>query len=319
MIYAGKKANDTGDATVIGNSQYNSKYWDPTYVGYKYNEKLVLNSNNETTEYNWFVNTNKYNYGTSYSFDETTKIFTLTGTIRKLTWKDDHDEIVKGNLYTCLDTGCNVLYKVIGYSSDTVMIVQPITYGNANYRDTLINTANSTIKTTLDAWYENNMMGYTSYLADTTFCNDRSLTSGSGYLITSATTYGSYDRLLARTPNLKCLQDSDKFKVSNKNAKLDYSVSLITADEVSMAGGVYGVANNSYYLYNGQYIWTLSPAKFYSNYSNASVWLMYDYGGLGWEFVSHSIGIRPVINLKQDVEIMSGDGTSIAPFKIKIS
>ena len=28
------------------------------------------------------------------------------------------------------------------------------------------------------------------------------------------------------------------------------------------------------------------------------------------------IGVRPVINLKPDVKITSGDGTSIAPYKI---
>ena len=49
MIYAGKKTNDTGEATTIGKSQFNSKWWDPTYVGYKYNEKFSLHENNGTT------------------------------------------------------------------------------------------------------------------------------------------------------------------------------------------------------------------------------------------------------------------------------
>ncbi len=59
MIYSGKSPSDTGEATTIGNSQFNSKYWNPTYVGYKYNEKFSLHENNGTTEYSWFTNTQK--------------------------------------------------------------------------------------------------------------------------------------------------------------------------------------------------------------------------------------------------------------------
>ena len=83
MIYSGKTTSDTGAATAIGNSQYNSKYWDPAYVGYKYNEKFSLHESNGTTGYNWFTNTTKYNFGTGYTFDESTKKFTLTGTIKQ--------------------------------------------------------------------------------------------------------------------------------------------------------------------------------------------------------------------------------------------
>ena len=318
LIYSGKNTSDTGTAVTIGNSQYNNKYWDPTYVGYKYNEKFSLHENNGTTGYNWFTNTQKYNYGTGYSFDESTKKFTLTGDIQQLTWKDNHDEIVKNNLYSCLNTSCNVVYKVTGYQNETTMTVQPISYSSDSYADAVTNTTNSSIKTTLDTWYKNNMTAYTSYLADTTFCNDRSVTSGSGYL-TTPTTYGAYGRLLSRrAPSLKCAQNNDKFTLTNESARLDYPVSLITADEASMAGGVVGVANSNYYLYNGQYTWTLSPSDFSSNYSNAYVWSVTPSGGLNhWNGVTNSFGVRPVVNLKADTLITKGDGTSLNPYVVK--
>ena len=319
LIYSGKNTSDTGTAVTIGNSQYNNKYWDPAYVGYKYNEKFSLHESNNETNYTWFTNTQKYNFGTGYSFDESTKKFTLTGDIKQLTWKDNHDEIVKNNLYSCLNTSCNVVYKVTGYSSETVMMVQPISYSSDSYADAVTNTTNSSIKTTLDTWYKNNMTAYTSYLADTTFCNDRSVTSGSGYLTTPTTTYGAYGRLtLRRAPSLKCAQDSDKFTLTNESAKLDYPVSLITADEASMAGGVVGVANSNYYLYNGQYTWTLSPSLFRSNASNAYVWDVLPSGGLNaWNDVTYSFGARPVINLKADTQITKGDGTALNPYVVK--
>ena len=319
LIYSGKSTSDTGTTVTIGNSQYNSKYWDPAYVGYKYNEKFSLYENNETTGYNWFTNTQKYNFGTGYTFDESTKKFTLTGTIKQLTWKDNSSEIVSGKLYSCLNTSCNVVYKITGYSNDTTMIVQPISYSSDSYADAVINNANSTMKTTLDTWYKNNLTSSASYIADETFCNDRSVTGESGYLTTPTTYYGAFNRLYnKRTPSLKCVQDNDKFKVSNASAKLDYPISLITADEVAMAGGVYNTANSNYYLYNGQYFWTLSPSHFESYRSNARVWYMNPSGSLDpWNHVAYSIGTRPVINLKSDTQITKGDGTALNPYVVQ--
>ena len=318
MIYSGKSTTDAGEAVTIGNSQFNSKYWDPTYVGYKYNEDFELHENNGTTGYNWFTNTSKYNYGTGYTFDTSTKKFTLTGTIKQLTWKDNHDEIVKNNLYSCLETSCNVVYKVTGYSNDTTMIVQPVTYSSKSLATAQTNNTNSAIKTTIDTWYKNNLTAYTSKLSDETFCNDRSISSGTGYKTDSTTFYESYNRnAIKRSPSLKCVQDNNKFKVSNASAKLDYPVALITADEMAMAGGVRDTANTNYYLYNGQYQWSFSPGHFYSTFSVATVWYVYPSGGLdSWLGVNGSFGVRPVINLKADILITKGDGSALNPFTI---
>ncbi len=321
LIYSGKSTSDTGTSVTIGNSQYNSKYWDPAYLGYKYNEKFSLHESNGTTGYDWFTNTTEYNFGTGYTFDESTKKFTLTGTIKQLTWKDNHDEIVSGKLYSCLNTSCNVVYKITGYQSDTRMTVQPISYSSDSYADAVTNNTNSTMKNTLDTWYKNNLTSYASYIADETFCNDRSVIEGSGYLTTPTTYYGAYGRLYEKkAPSLKCAQDNDKFKVSNASAKLDYPISLITADEVAMAGGVWNTANSNYYLYNGQYFWTLSPSYFASNYSAARAWGVASSGSLiQWYRVTDSYGARPVINLKVDTQITKGDGTALNPYAVKTS
>ena len=319
MIYSGKSTTDTGEAVTIGNSQFNSKYWNPTYVGYKYNEDFELHENNGTTGYDWFTNTSKYNYGTGYTFDASTKKFTLIGTIKQLTWKDNHDEIVKSQLYSCLNTSCNVVYKVTGYGSDTRMTVKPISYSSKSLAPAQTNNTDSAIEITLDTWYKNNLTAYTSKLADETFCNDRSISSGTGYKTDSYTYYGSYNRNVdRRAPSLKCAQANDKLKVSNASAKLDYPVALITADELAMAGGVFDTTNTNYYLYNGQYQWTLSPGYFSPSYSNAFVWYVHPSGGLlPWFLVTYSFGARPVINLKADTLITKGDGTTLNPFVVE--
>ena len=318
MIYAGKKTNDTGEATSIGTSAFNDKYWDPAYVGYMYNEDFSLHKNTATTVYNWFTNTQKYDYGTGYTFDESTKKFTLAGTIKQLTWKDNHDEIVSGNLYSCLNNWCNVVYKITGYQSESVMLVNVISNSSNSYEKAKLNVNNSNLKNTIDTWYKKNLVNYASYLADETFCNDRSISVGTGYLTSSTTYYGSYQRItFKKQPSLKCSQNEDKFNLANENAKLKYSVALITADEVAMAGGVYMVENNYYYLSSDNYILTISPATFRDVDTRAIAWAVLPSGALyPWDSVSNSRTVRPVINLKADIKITSGDGTSIAPFKI---
>ena len=324
MIYSGKSTSDTGDAVTIGESQFNSKYWDPTYVGYKYNEDFSLHESNGTTFYEWFTNTQNYNFGTGYTFDTSTRKFTLTGDIKQLTWNDNHEEIVNNQLYSCLETSCNVVYKIVGYNSATTMIVQPISYSSNSLLTAQTNKTDSPIKTKLDNWYKTNLTSYTSKLADETFCSDRSIASGSGYLTTPTTFYGAYNRLQEnRKPSLKCSQDNDKFKMSNESAKLDYPVGLILADEVALAGGrgYYNgeySPNSNYYLYNGKYYWSLSPSLFNPTYSYASVWFVLPSGSLRpWDNVTNFLGVRPVINLKADTLITKGDGSSLNPFIVK--
>ena len=324
MIYSGKSTSDTGDAVTIGNSQFNSKYWDPTYVGYKYNEDFSLHENNGTTGYDWFTNTTKYNFGTGYTFDNSTKKFTLTGDIKQLTWNDNHDEIVNNQLYSCLNTSCNVVYKIVGYISATQMIVQPISYSSNSLLSAQTNKTDSPIKTKLDNWYKTNMTSYTSKLADETFCSDRSISSGTGYKTDSYTFYVAYNRLQDnKKPSLKCSQNNDKFKMSNESAKLDYPVGLILADEVALAGGrsYYNgkySPNSNYYLYNGKYYWTLSPSYFNPYYSGAYVWYVLPSGSLcPWDYVTASMGVRPVINLRADTLITKGDGSALNPFVVE--
>ena len=208
MIYSGKKIGDIGSDASIGYIQYAGKSFSPVYVGYKYNEKFSLHENNEVIRYVWFTNTQKYNFGTGYTFDESTKKFTLTGDIKQLTWTDNHEEIVNNQLYSCLNTSCNVVYKVTGYNDDNVMKVQPITYNVDNYQETLQNRIDSSIKLKIDQWYRTNLIQYSSYLADETFCNNRNILSGSGYKEDADTIYVTNELYENKSPNLKCSNET---------------------------------------------------------------------------------------------------------------
>ena len=102
---------------------------------------------------------------------------------------------------------------------------------------------------------------------------------------------------------------------SRGNKALTNPVGLITADEVSMAGGVYGDINKSYYLYTGQQYWTMSPYLFPTTNSHVHVFVVWLDGYLSGSPVLYTFGVRPVINIASDVEI-TGSGTSADPYVV---
>ena len=186
------------------------------------------------------------------------------------------------------------------------------------------NTTNSTIKTTIDNWYISNLeaKGYTKYLSTTAvYCNDRS-TSDNTY-------FGAYTRLNTnKTPSYDCTDTNDKFTVdtSTGNGKLTYPIALMTADEVSFAGGVIYTNAPTWYYKNSAngsstgstYWWLLSP--YIWNGSGARVFFVdgSSYPGyLGSNSVTYTYGVRPAVSLKSCVKTSGGDGSANAPYTIE--
>ena len=194
------------------------------------------------------------------------------------------------------------------------------TTGASSYEETHANTNDSTIKGVIDSWYEENMTEYTNRLEDTVWCNDRSVVSDSTYsgtgAGTEATGYGARNRLYVnRTPTLECINENDRFTVSeeNGNGALTYPVALLTADEIAYAGGVNGSTNISYYLYTNTTFWSLSP--FYFSGGFARVFRVGSTGNLYNDRVSSTCGVRPAVSLRPGVKVTSeGDGTMENPY-----
>lgn len=218
------------------------------------------------------------------------------------------------------------------------------TAGASTYAVAHSNTNNSTIKTLIDNWYKTNIVdkGFSNYVADAIYCNDRSLVpttdtnvntifsnmqgednTGLGYG-SNTTAYGSFKRnYVEHTPSLKCPNNNDKFTTENiGNSKLTYPVALITTDEVSLAGGLTFdleagnyVKNQDYYLYNGNYYWTMTPWSFFGG--DAFVDSVFD-AGLDFGYVNDSSGsgaARAVISLNSNA-ISVGSGTMTDPFVV---
>ena len=235
-------------------------------------------------------------------------------------------------------------------SSDNIAYVSYM-YGNlGSVANARANTTNSTIKTTIDNWYISNLeaKGYTKYLSTTAvYCNDRS-NPASGYNTGKTSfNYGARTRLdTYKTPTYDCTDTNDKFTVdtSTGNGKLTYPIALMTADEVSFAGGLYANYNaNAWYFRNAKegtlttsssstdasysstgltYWWLLSPFYWFGSSARASVFYV---GGsslpgfLGDYFVDGTRGVRPAVSLKSCVKTSGGDGSAGTPYTIEES
>lgn len=202
------------------------------------------------------------------------------------------------------------------YNDNTYVGYMYGTKGASTYEDTHSNTTNSTIKTKLDSWYDTNIVntGNEKYIADAIYCNDRSVSSGTG-IGTTATTYAAKTRGDNGTPTLKCPNNNDKFTKSTTigNGKLTRMIGLITTDEVMYAGGIYGTTNTEYYLYSSTFYWTMAPYSYASGFADVG---SVNYGGdLSDRHVRSASAVRPVVSLKSDA-ISGGSGTAASPFLV---
>ena len=188
-----KSCNNTGIATQIGTSAFNSSYSSPADVGYMYGTRYTYISKDfpfiSVLNQLWTANTNYY-YGTSVTYSNGT--YTLQNAESK-SWSDNYSALT--GYYTCgsTSTTCSTVYYIVGANSSvqyslslsdgvTVPATQTITLGkgitdNGNNTYTLTDTV--TVKKV--DWYTN-YSTYTNYY----MCKDlTSTTCDSKYLITS--------------------------------------------------------------------------------------------------------------------------------------
>lgn len=182
----------------------------------------------------------------------------------------------------------------------------------------------------LENWYINNLVSYGDKIdINAGFCGDRTPSTSQteinnqGGTGTITTYYGAYIRLITnKAPSLKDCPNDDLYTTSGSskgNESLTYPIGLISADEVALAGGAYGQTNYGYYLYTDQLYWTMSPFYFYT--TSAYLFAVNSAGSISGslvhnQFVNCTLGIRPVINLKNDV-ILSGSGTVSDPYVVE--
>jgi len=343
MIYYGTSPSKYESITT---TNFNIQNYDPTYVGLKYNDDFDETPLERGETNSAFGSGSTYNYYFSrgYTYDPATKKFSLNiedGNFMTGIWEKDHEQILnEGYIYTCMNTSataqCRILMQLTRYSYNEKYdqhnyFYKRIMTASSSYEEAVQNKYKSILLQRIDEWYETNIKDQrdssnnllSDYLADGIFCNDRRLNSGNGFNPFSGTIYYDANRRIgSRTPQLTCTNQNDRFTEAdtvNGNGALDYKIATLTADELSFAGGINDSsnANNLFYLYSdsGSY-WTMTPN--YNSTSGTSHNYHYSNGYITSTQISNSRGIRPVINLKANTKIVSGEGTIDSPFEITL-
>lgn len=199
-----------------------------------------------------------------------------------------------------------ILDKSAGYGKYSEKVNAPDYTGfKYVYNDESIN---NTINNYLLEWYQNTIVAkeLDKYVIASTFCNDSNY-----YMEGNHTYFNGYRRIVNEfSPALKCPTTMSDF-----GGTYSQKVGLISADEVLMAGGLYNINNFSYYLYNGESFYTMTPGDYYGYVAN--VLTVNNSGGIQLSRVDSELGIRPVINLNPTITV-SGSGTQADPYTIDL-
>ena len=293
---------DVAHYSQLGTSAFNANYKSPSLVGYMFN-----------TEYDYKSGSKSGEYYTTATWNGTT--YDLTSSNNGSVPDVEHHYICdtdctkvryyyySTNYYILLENGTTVedaIYKMTGNGT----VETKSKTNNANYE---LNNYNSAMKGYLDNWYKKNLTGYTSFLDGTSvYCNDRSIRELGGWNPTNSpsltTTLQFYQYSANR--DLNCVNEWDRFAVTNTKAKLTYPIGLLTEPERNLM-----TAN---FAKTRQYYWGASPDSF--NYSPARVRYVHTSGDVSFGTVLVSYGARGVVSLRPGTKLEKGTGTYNDPY-----
>ncbi len=221
------------------------------------------------------------------------------------------------------------------------------TPGSSSYEETHVNTNPSTVLTNLNKWYTNvlsKLSGFNeSHLADTIWCNDKSVISNTfinplNITIGNNFGYGDNTNYYNLIQNLLFADEVLDFNCSTNNLSkftvvdTEYGngalkkygkVGILTGEEITFAGGVALTDSPTYYLRQNATanMWMgLSPALYLTNGTEDFLPGAYVVGVSDGTLIPYHVnyngGIRPVIALTSSIAISSGNGTATNPYKV---
>ena len=311
-------------------------------------KKILADNPNRSTRTDFSTIFNSATTGTLYTATEKNVHNTSDTTVYYYASKTTNNWVKFANFYwriirTNADGSVRLLYHGTSPEATNAYIGTSSfngTYNNSMYVGYMYGTSgsqasnrtnknSSTIKKAIDTWYLSNLNSYSKYLStEAVYCSDRSV--GYGNYSSSGSTFYYSARVRVNTnyaPTYDCTTAEDAFSGSNESAKLTYPIGLMTADEVSYAGGKFYSENTStwYFLNSTEGSsagntawWLMSPDIWYN--SNSYAFFIYGQSNNG-QFNTGSVGntfaIRPVISLKGNLIWKSGDGSSANPYEVK--
>ena len=337
LIYDGTTPHMNGETSSdrqVASTKFNQKYTDNAYIGYMFGDIGDFEISETTVQLaqGGLNPTAKYYFGSSYIFDVEKQEFKLDGELVSATVTEYREKYNDKKYFTCTNLSstatCPSLNRVHSANSPTSLMTTRLTAGSTSYEKAHANKTDSTVKTYLENWYQNNLMNVDNIISkDTIFCNNREISTyktiyypntGYGPTATFYNTPRIYGEGMPINPYLNCPQANDRFSVTavKGNGKLSAPIGLITADEVKLAGAS-SSQNTLYYLYTGTNYWTMSPSQF-SDWTSAMIYFVNSVGTLyNWNEATQTRGVRPVINLDTTKVTFTGTGTMQEPYVVE--
>ena len=316
--------DSTSNYSEFGQTIYNRNGTYLYNVGYMYNN---LSSNNLRSGR---VNASRGAlYGEDYSYDAENDLYTIVGNTDVI--YHEGTELMNTNLhYTCFNlTGsCQkiayiyLLSSAIGSGGSSYFYQyfyiengENVTdYLNKNLYDLGINTYSSSIKFSIDKWYEHYMEKYAHFIEDTNYCQSRGI-SMDGEIEKWSIYFSDYDSY-SDAKLISCNLITDKFSTRNEVAKLTYPVSLITSNEISMNYYSRSYCSDGVWFGNSKTTWwLLNPSKIDGHYLDMTI--NETNGQISSSDVYWQNGLRPAISLKPFTIVTGGSGTTTDPYIVE--
>lgn len=282
--------NETVNYTLKFKSNGNETYSGTIQVGLKNNENNtfidVILANNKVGDTGITLN------GETSSLDE--------GLLKK---EDDLGVAYyfRGNTLNNNFSFASRMWKIVKINGDgsIKVVLDGLIEEIGKYYDTDYDFSNSSIKTSLENWYNSYLGLYGDYIAYYKFCND--------YILADEDTNTvGYNRIIKdKIPNYVCLGNQVNSKIG-----------LLTVDEVMLAGGS-TLDNSNYYLYNENIknsYFTMTGASIKDNLYYP--FMVTSSGKIDTTTSGNLLrGIRPVINIIRNAKV-EGNGTVDDPYRI---
>lgn len=359
--YVVSKAKNSDDITIKDKEESNIKLVEAIMRDNKVGEDLVLpltapalatdklflksQDDDGTTYYfrgnidNNYVQFGKYKqeiYSYSLTYEGIVYKYYFADEASCITERNKESEGEKTNCSLLRDEEDAIKWRIVRINGDgTIRIVTEDSVGNSVYNESYDNAkyvgythdrstaeTNSTIKSYVDEWYNNNIGQFSnldSLVATTKYCSDTSdaitVSLGIGYGFYNRTEYNASGHSNSHMPTYKCKETKETF-----GGLYNLKVGLLTADEFAFAGlfgwKQNGASNNfNQFLWNGGYFWSMSPYAMYTSNPAIVYIVAFDIYRI---YTGSNEPIRPVINLIANTTILSGDGTKDKPYVINV-
>lgn len=326
--YSDYKGKYFGEDLQIREGNYNST----SYDGYK-NGGLINTNRVSSLFYNLSSGGSSLtasNYQSYLAFSPISKIpkfsssvtysngkYKLSGTVTNVGLYDTSNiSKINNTHYTCFTAGdeCSSVYYVYYANGNYVYSIKLNNGENISgalvnmFNSSATNSKDSIIKQLVESWYAHSLSSYTSYLADTVYCNDRSIKSLGGFNPSGGSLYSPLTFNGTSNTSLLCSNEADRFSVSNSVAPLKYPIGLLSGAEANLLG-------NNKVRASGSKYWLMSPSSLTG--TSIGQFVVEATGTLNSTVsINSSNYIRPVITLKGSLTLVSGDGSVTSPYVV---